>query len=218
MLLKRQSGFTLVELLLVTVLLSMFFGIVYGALTGLFQTKKAIEDQRELARSAFYFLNRITEELETATRDVKVDKTKGEDTLVVFRGDNRRDSLADADSISFVSRTGAQAVEGGGGNQGSVQIGYGVANDESDAQGGHVIVRTELPATESDAKLRNLRKITFPVASNVTSLNFRYYRAQRWTDEWPAKANSLPEAIEITVGFKRADGKLESFKTAVALP
>jgi hypothetical protein len=108
-------------------------------------------------------------------------------------------------------------------NFGNVQIEYKLQQgitpkkDKDDAPKTYWLTRTEIPAGTQNKKLVESRRFEYPIAKNVSSLNFRYLGLGNWRDEWGSGDNNLPKAIEISIGLVDSEGNIEILRTAYAV-
>lgn len=229
--LDNDAGLTLIELLLVATLLVLMASILYGSLTGLIRTRNEIDSRRNVSRTGRYVIQRISsdllnrgEEPLTKTGTKNNSGTSGASSLYAgstfLIGKNRKSGGAPASSIRFVSTTGAQAIIGGDGNYGRVEVEYRLESNRPGAANGEknfVLMREETPAGITDKTLIDQQRIVFPIAENVTALRFRYWSQGKWLTEWAANQSRLPDAVEISVGIAASSGESKTFKTAVTL-
>ena len=225
--LNTEKGFTLVEVVVVSVLLALLAGILYGTLTGIMNAKNSIEQQRDSLRTARSVLLRVTRELNGIISENLVFSTKNTNKPPEgkpFLGRDGRGGDGDDDSISFVTTSGAQAVMGGISNYGNIQISYRLEEDPDKIYCNpdiedietYVLVREESPAGLADEKVLKKRRVIFPIAADITSLNFRYLKNKKWQTQWGEKEKELPDAIEITIKIA-SRRNVETFRTAIAL-
>ena len=232
-------GFTLVELVFVAALIALLSTILYGSVGGIVRTKNKLESRRMIDRTAQYVLGRMTRELTnavpvpfttyqsgTSSSDSSSDKNQ---TKTYFLGTKGRIGEYEADVLRFTSAGSGQVVFEGSSNFGVVEVEYRLeqaaatalmTTDPAKIPEGEVrtvLVRDEIPAEVKDKDTALARRVVFPLSENVVSLNFRFRRAEKWLDEWPAKRQGYPGAVEITIGVRGEDGQVESFRTAVAM-
>ena len=226
-----ESGFTLVELLVVTLLLSVMAAILYGSITGIMRGRKAVEGIRHASLVAEYVLEQFTKDL-TSRELVALSSNAGSgETQSGFRGfntsaymigENIKESEQDADILKLVTRGTPFAAIGGQPNYGLIELEYRLEqSDEEDREIGakntYQLVRDERPASNTDKKLIEARTRVVPIASGVRAINFRYLRDGTWQDEWKTSSIPFPEAIEISLTLLVDNEHEETFRTAVAI-
>ena len=213
-----ERGFTLVELVVVSLLLALMASLVYGALSGISRTKFALESEREITRTAQYVLGRITRELSNIREEPLTppdDGAEEEDEFEAYLlGADGQIGGLPADSMRFVSSGTGQVLFGGLQNSGSVDITYQLVQR---GQNELALVRIEQPAGDADKEQRKKQRIVFPLAENVTALNFRYRRRGKWLSEWTLRQSGIPDAVEITLQVRGDADRVETFRTAVSL-
>lgn len=231
-----DSGFTLVELLFVALLLALLSAILYGSLEGIIITRKTIEERQQSTATARYVIERMTREIASRAAEPISDPQGGENNNSQFQtvvrrylsGKNLDAGSSDQDSLRFVSTSAAQAAMNGFPNAGLVEIEYRLEDlpdgskqpEFDDDLKSYALVREEIPAGKDNKKEKEETKtgrIVFPLADNVVGLNFRYLRDGTWTDAWDGSLARFPEAIEITLRLRESKGKIATFRTAVAV-
>ncbi len=236
----QEKGFSLVELLMVTMLLAVMTSILYGTLTGIIRGKNLIEEQKSTTRVAQYVLGRMVRELSGRVREPLsdyVDEENAEEESIeateenpagtkgaeYLRGENGKKGQYDSDKLRFVSSRAGQAYYGSLSNYGMVEVEYSLQDDpQSDKislndEKSLVLVRVEQPAGVKNTDIIKERIVRFPISENIVSLNFRYRKNGAWEDSWSEAQSILPEAVEISIKLKTDGGRVETYKTAVAL-
>ena len=79
------------------------------------------------------------------------------------------------------------------------------------------LVREEYPAAVTEKEILKQRHFVTPIAEGILSLNFRFQKEGKWLEQWRDQSPPLPEAVEITIGLKGEDDKVEYYRTAVAI-
>lgn len=226
--LKHQSGFTLIELVLVAFLLGVMASIMFGTLIGMNRSVETVEELRLGERTARFVLDRLCRELSSATESYLFRKTKERSSigLAFFEGKNETEGSSDADSIRFVAASGGQPVSGAQRNNGPVEIRYFLAEmDESmkapgASENALALVREEHAVGMSDEEKWEATKLVFPISYNIRALNFRYLNVQGvWSDDWSGlNSQRLPQAVEISIVVAEGEKtKPRLYKTAVAI-
>ena len=219
---KNSSGFTLIELLVVSVLLAILAGLLYSTINGIIQARTIVEAEIESTSKAHYVIERIGRELTSILpKQLQFDSKSAPTTFttIVFTGENKKGRDGPRDSITFVSAVGGQVIPGQNSNYGNVQITYRL--DKNSRKLGdkktYKLIREEFPAEVIDKKTRELRKLSFPIAEDVISLNFRFLNLGKWLDTWDQNQTNFPEAVEMTILFQDIEGQTKGYRTAYAL-
>ena len=216
---KSERAFTLIELILVTALLAIMAAILYKTLTNIQMSIRMIDNQRSAGRTAQLVLTRLSRELASCyQKPLATDVSNPLPNPPPFPqsgsfliGTGKESGKAQSDSIRFVTEGISDANVG---NPGVVEVTYQLT--EIDDHRGNVLIRDEVPWGVVDKETIKKHRLSWPVAENIVSLNFRYYQQpDGWKTEW--KAPRLPLAVEITLQVKGDNGKIESYKTAIAL-
>lgn len=236
--LSKESGLTLVEVVVVSVLLAFMSTILYSSLNGLTQSKERINSERIASRTARFVFSRLSREFrgslaqpiyisDDSTSDNTENSTQSTNTaakaqVYLIGIDAERHSQSN-DSVQFISSSGAQAVVGGMANYGHVQIRYQLVDNPDDKESNNdeyprrLLVREETPAGVTEPDIIKQRRVVFPIAHNISALNLRYFNNGKWIDQWMDDASGLPEAIEVSLSIANKDGKNETYKTAFAI-
>lgn len=229
--LQAESGFTLLEIIVVTGLLVLMGGILFGTVGSFIRGRNLVLDGRDNQRTATLLFSRLNRELLSAVDEPinsealeSAGETSGNiSSRRYLLGIDESGAKADKDKIRFVSEGSGQAVIGGRNNFGRVEIEYKLVEPEDSPavqlgeERSYMLVREEYPAGISDSEIYKKRKIVLPLADNVLSLNFRYRVAERWFDSWRGRRFGFPEVIEIELKLASERGGPETFKTAVTI-
>ncbi len=228
----------MVELVAVAVLLGILSTIMFGTLDGIITSRDNLLNRNKASTTARSVIERITRELSNRMPGINLAATDSGDQTASggptapnqrqsqFKGVNKGSGASAKDSIQFISSGTAQAAYGAFANTGVVEISYSLVEDPEQSiemengEKTYLLIRNEIPADVRDKKTRESLRITFPIAANVTSLNFRYLHDEAWVDDWSdGKRNrpSLPHAVEITLAIAGEDGRLNKYRTAVAV-
>jgi len=227
---SSERGFTLVEMVAVSVLLSMLSLVLYGTLDGIIDARAAILNRGKAGATARIVMERMTRELNGVVVGVTLSDNSAENqqdqgvtpgssfsrARTFFEGK----SSGDKGSIRFVSSEVAQAAYGAFTNYGVVELSYRLLEDpdqeEKDSENPRfILVRDEIPGGIRNEKIIKDRKVTFPIASGISSLNFRFLNQEDWVSDWTEP--SIPQAVEITLGISNENGSTNTFRTAVAI-
>ena len=224
--LGRQSGFTLIEIVVAFSILVMVFGLSYSALSGIISSKQLLDDGREAQVLADAVLSRMTRELQLADPQTVLLPEKGdlnnryESNVNLVGVSGNIGNNAPADSIAFMARGAGQHILGNQVFSGEVKLTYRL---EEDPEQDRSQVRTYVLVREETPNIRPLEKafertMIFPVCDRVVGLSLRYYDSENdeWHTEWgKAEQLGLPALVEITLGIRSNDGNLFTYSTAV---
>lgn len=221
---KKNRGFTFIEIILAITILVIVVAVTYSALSQIIRIKKNLDDIRDNKYIADALLMRMTREFQLAYNGSSILPPKnnltkpypGQPKLVAepvqeMEGEHR-------DSISFLTLEGGQYLPDGGTNTGIVQITYRVEKDPENRDG-FVLVRDEVPVIQPPETAYK-KMMTFPITDRIVGVSYRFFdsRDDSWVDSWgtPPRTN-LPKIIKFTVSVKSPLGKVDSFTTAVLL-
>ena len=136
--LRSNSGFTLIEVIVVTGLLVLMGGILFGTVGSFIRGRNLVLDGRSNQRTATLFFSRLNRELLSSVAEAissEALESAGEQSGNIS---NRRYMLGiddsggstNRDKIRFVSEDSGQAVIGGQSNHGRVEIEYRLVEPE----------------------------------------------------------------------------------------
>lgn len=217
---NNSAGFTLIELLVVSVLLAILAGLLYSTINGIIQARTIVEAEIESTSKAHYVIERIGRELTSISpTPLQLGTAPIGFSNLYFIGKNQKGPDGGKDTITFVTTVGGQVIPGQNSNYGSVQITYKLLknNPKFSDKKAYKLIREEVPAEVVDPKTREMRQLSFPIAEDVLSLNFRYYNQGKWLDVWDNNQTGYPEAIEITILFLDLEGQTKGYRTAYFL-
>lgn len=256
---NSEAGFTLVELVAVSVLLGMFTLVLFGSLDGIISSRSNILNRNQGSRTARIAFERITRELnnkylrggglseanspsgedENIPQDPNAQDPNAQDPNIqstnqstnqrssggssYFIGKNKSSGDAQQDSIRFLSSGVSETIFNGFSNHGVVEVGYELVPDsdvkyDGSTKNTFILTRNEQPAAVENEKIIESKLLTTPIASNISSLNFRYLNEDgAWVDDWDKNKSLIPKAIEIFIAIQNddEDAMETSFKTAV---
>ncbi len=216
---KNTRGFTLVEVVIVTLLLAIIATILYRTLMSIQTSIKIIDNERSAGRTAQFVFSRLTQEL--SNRYQLPLSSEGNSLFATGQpsviGKNQESGKSALDSIQFITESVSDITSG---NQGVVEILYTLKEDSErkdpeDEYKNYILVREEIPWGVKDENTAKKRKISWPIAENVVSFNIRYFSQDSWQDEWTGPI--VPFAVSITLKVRGDGGKIETYKTAISL-
>lgn len=231
----NEAGFTLIEMIAVAALLAMMLSILYGTMDGMVRSKQAVESQRITGSVTRLVFERLDKELSSRVAEEITAEDKGQEDpntptfqgfqRTYFIGEDKKESQRDADSLRFVSATGAQAVYGARANYGYVEIKYSLVSPPDNQQieapkdlpRPLALVREEVPAGVSNEDTRNKRKVVIPISDRIMSFNIRYLKGGSWAESWTNSRRGLPDAVEVSVGVLGEDERIHAASSVIPL-
>lgn len=231
-----EEGFTILEMIVVTLLLAIMGSVLYGTINGIIRGRNAALNANSAFETARYIIGRLNRELTSRASEPlsSPDDTQpgaqlgtttpfGGGRRMYLEGVDRKLGNTDADLLRFTSDGSAQAFIAASGNRGRVEISYRLEEDpETERSFGnddpvYTLVREERPAGMAEQEIAEAEKVVFPLANNVVSLDFRYLKNNSWTEEWGTRNPGFPEAIEVKLVIRGETGQDEEFRTAIGL-
>jgi len=197
---RRQHGFTLVEILVAVIVTALLLTTIYGVFISVSEARRRIEADSEIYHRARVIFDRIGREIHGT----------------YWSAENRRSSFAgglDEQNRPFLelSTTTATPQSGGGG---IVLVRY-LLRDDPENEETRELVRLERPLFTDQFREGNALRL----ASGITGLSLRFYSAGNWQDSWDATGGGLPQLIEFTLTQPSENGPV-TFSTTfgVAAP
>lgn len=188
-------GFTLIEILIAMVLISLTLTAVFGIFSGISQTRDRLEREGREHHLARVILDRLGRELRGAYLSQSNRSTRFEGGTTVGQP-----------TLSFTTTTDTP--------YGDTRAGLAVVRyrlEGSDSQLALLRGERQLFA-ENDEFIREHR-----LTDQLRKLELRYYSNGSWGNEWRPAKRALPQLVEATLTFGR-DEKETIFRTAFELP
>ncbi len=214
------SGFTLLEVLVASAILSMVLAIVYGVFSQTLTSTQRAEEQNAQSRAARIVLLRIGDDLQAS-----LPLTSGHFRFVGRASHTQQfpDSF-----LSFVSESGLPLTSGSPTSDG-YEIEYELVPDPRATPPVQQLVRRArfAPMTAGSDLTRASEGETLPLLTGVQGLRFRFFDGRVWHDEWgkDQTAMKLPRAVEVELylarkktGASREEQEPVKFSTVVDLP
>ena len=219
--LLNSSGFTLMEIMLATIILAMVVSMVTMSLSGSLRVVQATRDQGNLYYRAQIALQRISEDLESAVLIDDADFIGNAED-----GSDRKQILA-----RFVSM--AHVVFDPDGDQGGMGIvSYALVADPDDEEQ-MVLLRSDLPVTPQEKHTDIEFRDGFILCDRLRSVTFSYFDLEgEEFDSWDTRVDPeedekekalkrrLPAAVSCRLEFwlDREEEVTLTFQTTVNIP
>jgi type II secretion system protein J len=207
---KKNDGFTLVELLLTLTLVAFVILVVYGLLETTILSANVIEEVIEGSQVGPAILRIIRQDLECV---VLPNKEKE-----FFVGVDKGFSEQAEDKLDFISTTlgyGKRKDEEEERFSAINEVGYQVRHSE---KGYFVLYRRE-EISYDDEPLKGGRLVE--LYDMVKSFNITYYNGKEWLNEWNNVRNGdLPVAVKVEITIvilQRGEGKEERYSTIIPI-
>ncbi len=180
---RSCSGFTLIEMLIITAILGFVGYMIYGSLNISRKLYDNSLDKTEALQQIRYSINSISKDIQNVVR------TSSSTPLNGIKGDFSFDNDSfESDLLSLKLLPGKSAVDVPLQNS-EITVKYFVDYDKE--KKGAVLKKETILKGNPDIQKRK------KLCNNIRSLKFRYLQNGVWCDEW--KSKSLPDAVEITI-------------------
>jgi type II secretion system protein J len=201
------SGFTLLEVLVASTILSLVLAALYGVFSQTLTSKRLVENRAARARTARIALLRIGEDLQSA-----LPPSAGN---LRFVGETRLSRNYPEDTLSFATLTRTASINHA--QEGDLNtIGYTLEPDPTDITQKQLVRRVRFALASEN---RSADEIA-PLLYQVQGLRFRFFNGRTWQDEWKPEntQEGLPQAVEATVYVADEHGEVSPFATVFTLP
>ena len=216
-----SRGFTLLEVLVASSILSIVLAILYGVFSQTLTSKQIAEERVTLSRTARVVLLRMGEDLQ-ASFPFAPENAR-------FVGSTHRTALFPQASLSFMSFANAQLTDTGREGDWS-EIAYDLIPDPLSPTLWQLVRRVRLSSDAARGSFGEDREAqVLPLLSRVQGLRVRFFDGRTWVEEWgqdPTRGR-IPQAVEVELALasveKPRDRRNESsesttFSTLVDLP
>lgn len=189
----RTAGFTLLEVLVASAILSLLLAALYGVFSRTLASKRFAEERATRARAARLVLLRIGQDLQAAFPPLS--------GRFHFTSETHRTEAFPEDSLAFLSL--AQASLGGADPAGDLyEIAYALVPDPDSLSQRTLVRRVTLDLAVRDAAIaRQPPDEAYPLLSQVRGLRFRFFDGRHWREEWGQDdtQGTLPQAVEVVL-------------------
>jgi prepilin-type N-terminal cleavage/methylation domain-containing protein len=211
MLLLKNKGFTLVEVMVAAGILALIMAIIYGAFAGSLKTMEISTEGGDVYRKARLILNHIAQEISCAYLPAEQENSS---IQYAFIGEDREEDGLPRDTLSFT--TTAFPVKGPA--RGLKEIGYAITLDPETDEPALVMREDVTPDDQVDEG-----GDTYLLDAGMWGLDFTFYDArgrdwERWDSTASIFAGKLPQRVQIALYYKDAQGKPFSLTTTALIP
>jgi general secretion pathway protein J len=211
MLLLKNKGFTLVEVMVAASILALIMAIIYGAFAGSLKTMEISTEGGDCYRKARLILNHIAQEISCAYLPPEHENA---DIQYAFVGEDGEEDGLPRDTLSFIST--ALPVQGP--VRGLKEIGYGITLDPETDEPALVMREDVTPDDQVDVGGKS-----YLLDAGIWGLDFTFYdsRGRDW-ERWDSTASifngKLPQRVQIAIYYKDAQGEPFSLATTAVIP
>ncbi|MBI3801649.1 MAG: prepilin-type N-terminal cleavage/methylation domain-containing protein [Deltaproteobacteria bacterium] len=209
---QGERGFTLLEVLVASTILSLVLAALYGVFSRTLASQRLAEGRAGRSRSARIVLLRLREDLQASLPLTKENSR--------FAGETRQREAFPTGVLSFVSL--AQTPVSSTSHEGDVnEIGYALLPNPTVPGSYYLMRRVNLdPGIADPAADEALNTAEYPLLSQVRGLRFRFFDGRIWREEWGQDdtRNKLPRAVEATLYLQDAQAAVAEFSTVIDLP
>ena len=201
--LKKEKGFTLVEILIAVSLVSVIFSFVFGVLTSNLEASQNAESRMEISHTGRFFIGRITGDLMAASLmpNSGIGSFTGKD---LYRDGKSKDELF------FTAFTRSYLTLLPPVDQSEIGYYFELLEDGSGR-----LMRRESDVIDSQAETGGE---SFRLSDRVEEMTIRYLGGEGWVDSWDSATNPiLPKAVSIEITITDETGS-HFFSNIVRLP
>src|SRR5262249_34826775 len=208
----RSRGFTLLEVLVASAILSLVLAALYSVFSRTLASKRLAEGRADRCRSARIVLLRLGEVVQAS-----LPFTRGNSH---FSGETRRAHAFPEGALSFVSF--AHTLVSSAGRESDLnEVGYTLLPDPDMVGSYRLVRRVNLdPGVADPAADRSPNREEYPLLSRVRGLRLRFFDGRAWREEWGQDdtRDKLPQAVEATLYMQDSQEAVAEFSTVIDLP
>nr|WP_320049900.1 GspJ family type II secretion system protein [uncultured Desulfuromonas sp.] len=194
----RSAGFTLIEVLVAIMLLSLVMTTVYGVFSALSTTQKRLQGDSEAYHQARVIFDRLAREIRTCYLDT---------------GNSRSTFSSGIDSLGqpYLEFASTSVLTTGHTPGGVSHVRYALETDLGQSVG--TLYRSAQPLYMTDEVARRQR-----MSNQITRISWRFYDGNDWQDEWDSSiTRTLPQTVEMQIVVHSATGQDVELMTAFDL-
>jgi len=212
--LEKREGFTLVEILIATVILATVLAIAYSVFSSSYSALHRVNPEKDIFHTAQVILDRMADEIQSAYYRPDLAYTG-------FVGENNEKEEAPWDSLTFSAMANFFWIKGVEGIRQSdfLKISYALAEDEEQEEATLLIRRqdpTFRPFEDDSEEIGSSDRGVHQLADNVWGIDFRYFDGREWLEDWNSDdREGLPRALEVKLILRDAGGKRIPFYAVI---
>ncbi|MCB0328917.1 MAG: prepilin-type N-terminal cleavage/methylation domain-containing protein [Bdellovibrionales bacterium] len=227
---NKSGGFTLLEVILAIVVMTIMLGLTYTSMESILRAKKVIEDEQEIERLELVLVRRLSREFQLAysgiprlpPQDDLKTRYSASESMLGEEGDMPNGQPGDA--ITFVAISAGQVfLEDKLSNTGIVQIKYSLKEDpEREPREDYPVyslVREEIPF-ERPFEKAYAKAIRFPLMDFAEGFMLEYFDVEKevWVRVWGDEEHKdLPAMLRFSIFVRTPEGKPKKIQATVPL-
>ena len=210
---------------MVTLLVAILSGVVYGTIAGFSRSESISKEQREMDETAAGIISKMMFELSTTTagqltNGAHAGSSGGDDsTNRSFFGQHSGDGATNS-VLHFIALNGGALGLPVKSNIGPVEIVYKIEEQNQSINTitpRRRLIREEFPAdvAKSSPEAFKLRARRYILTDKLTSFSLGFYYRGKWSPAFTQPYPGLPQAVQIEIGLTADSGRTFNYKTAV---
>ena len=213
---KKNAGFTLVEMLVAMVILAIVLMTAYRVFSSSYSALHHVNPDRDLFHTARVILDRMTDEIQSAYYDPGLKYTG-------FVGENDEEDEAPRDSLTFSAMANFYWIKKIEGINESdfLKISYALIGDEEDTAVTRLIRRQDPafgPFEDDPEQISSGDRGVHQLADGVWGIDFRYFDGKEWVEEWNSgEEDSLPRGVEVKLILETGEGTRIPFYAVIPI-
>lgn len=200
----NRGGFTLLEVMLATAILSLVATMVYASFNGVLSSGKYVKSMTNLAHTNRFIIRSLTQDLASAS--IFPNNPQG-----IFLGRRGGDGKRMTAELFFTGFGRRFVLTGSGSDQAAITW-FVVKSDKRET---YTLMRGETPnIQELDFDREKAR--AFDVTDQLVSFDIRYLKGTEWKDSFDSKSRkSIPDAVRVEFTLKDEFGNVSDGKALI---